>query len=153
MRCCLLRIHSSRRYDYTHGYQMWKSKIMDPIRYGWHAGDDGTPLYPTTLTAGVSRKTVLYRSRRPILLPSSMARNSGCPPAPDWTTCVQYTYCPSDNCTSAITPSIDRISTSLLLYDYDRLVMQLFLYGDFYSRSYTANVDGFEQHVNVSLFI
>ena len=28
---------------------------MDPIRYGWHAGDDGTPLYPTTLTAGVSR--------------------------------------------------------------------------------------------------
>ena len=33
---------------------MWKSKIVDPIRYGWHAGDDGTPLYPTTLTAGVS---------------------------------------------------------------------------------------------------
>ena len=54
LRCCLLRIHSSRRYDYTHCYHMWKSKIMDPIRYGWHACDDGTPLYPTTLTAGVS---------------------------------------------------------------------------------------------------
>ena len=33
---------------------MWKSKIVDPIRYGWHAGHDGTPLYPTTLTDGVS---------------------------------------------------------------------------------------------------
>ena len=36
---------------------------MDPIRYGWHAGDEGTPLYPTTLTAGVSlvpRLTMLY---------------------------------------------------------------------------------------------
>ena len=56
LRCFLLRIHRSRRYDYTHSYQMWKSKIVDPIRYGWHAGDDGTrtPLYPTTLTAGVS---------------------------------------------------------------------------------------------------
>ena len=27
---------------------------MDPIRYGWHAGDEGTAFYPTTLTAGVS---------------------------------------------------------------------------------------------------
>ena len=36
---------------------MWKSKIMDPIRYGWHAGDDGTPLYPTTLTAGVFQRS------------------------------------------------------------------------------------------------
>ena len=27
---------------------------MDPIRYGCHEGNDGTPLYPTTLTAGVS---------------------------------------------------------------------------------------------------
>ena len=27
---------------------------MNPIRYGWHAGDEGTPLYPTTLTPGVS---------------------------------------------------------------------------------------------------
>ena len=33
---------------------MWKSTIVDPIRYGWHAGDDGTPLYPTMLTVGVS---------------------------------------------------------------------------------------------------
>ena len=38
----------------THRYKMWKSNIVDPIRYGWHAGDDCTPLYPTTLTAGVS---------------------------------------------------------------------------------------------------
>ena len=27
---------------------------MDPNQYGWHAGDDGTPLYPITITAGVS---------------------------------------------------------------------------------------------------
>ena len=29
-------------YRTNHRYQMWKSKIVDPIRYGWHAGDDGT---------------------------------------------------------------------------------------------------------------
>ena len=33
---------------------MWRSKILDPIHYGWHAVDDGTTLYPTTLKAGVS---------------------------------------------------------------------------------------------------
>ena len=35
---------------------------MDPIRYGWHAGHEGTPLYPSTLTAGVSPVplTMLY---------------------------------------------------------------------------------------------
>ena len=32
-------------YMTTRRYQMLKFKIMDPIRYGWHAGDDGTTLY------------------------------------------------------------------------------------------------------------
>ena len=35
----------------THHYQMWKFKIVDPIQYVWHAGDDDTTLYTTTLTA------------------------------------------------------------------------------------------------------
>ena len=26
----------------THRYQVWKSNIVDPIQYGWQAGDDGT---------------------------------------------------------------------------------------------------------------
>ena len=38
----------------SHRYQMRKSKIVDPVQYGWHAGDDGTTVYPTTLTVGVS---------------------------------------------------------------------------------------------------
>ena len=36
----------------THHYQMWKFKIVDPIQYVWHAGDDDTTLYTTTLRAG-----------------------------------------------------------------------------------------------------
>ena len=52
LRCCLLQIQSWRRYDYS-SYQMWKFKIVDPIQYGWRAGDDDTTLYPTTPTAGV----------------------------------------------------------------------------------------------------
>ena len=38
----------------SHRYQMRKSKIVDPIQYGWHASEDGTTLNPTTLTVGVS---------------------------------------------------------------------------------------------------
>ena len=38
----------------SHRYQMRKSKIVDHIQYGWHAGNDGKTLYPTTLTVGVS---------------------------------------------------------------------------------------------------
>ena len=30
------------KVETTDRYQMWKSKIVDPIQYGWHAGDDGT---------------------------------------------------------------------------------------------------------------
>ena len=29
-------------YTTNHPYQMPKSKIVDPIRYGWYVGDDGT---------------------------------------------------------------------------------------------------------------
>ena len=28
--------------------------ILDPVQYGWHAGEDGTTLHPITLPAGVS---------------------------------------------------------------------------------------------------
>ena len=38
----------------TRHYQMWKFKILGPLQYGWHAGDDDTTLYRTTLSAGVS---------------------------------------------------------------------------------------------------
>ena len=39
-------------------------KIMDLNQYGWHASDDGTTLYPTTLRVGVSAAplTILHRS-------------------------------------------------------------------------------------------
>ena len=38
----------------TYRYHMWRSNILDPIQYGWHAGDDDTTLYPTTLPACIS---------------------------------------------------------------------------------------------------
>ena len=46
----------------SHGCHMRKSKIVDHIQYGWHAGDDVTTLYPTTLTVGVSAEplTILH---------------------------------------------------------------------------------------------
>ena len=51
---------------------MWRSKILDPIHYGWHAGDDGTTLYPTTLTAGVCCTAHKYSTPAPVYAPPAV---------------------------------------------------------------------------------
>ena len=54
-RCLCSTVHRAH-----HQTIVWQSAtqsdppILDPVQYGWHAGEDGTTLHPITLPAGVS---------------------------------------------------------------------------------------------------